>query len=101
MRRALQTHVDRIVVHVELVAEHRMVDRGHPMNGIRAPLDRSGLRPVLAQGECEGESFAAADARGRAPHDVIGDQVERADLVVVAPAAPVVDGARERVELRR
>src|SRR5260221_13919759 len=42
-----------------------------------------------------------ARARQAALHDLIGDQVERATLVVGAPATPVVDLLRQLVELGR
>ena len=49
----------------------------------------TGLEPVELQGVGERETPARPDQRGSGADHVIGDEVQRADLVVVPPATPV------------
>ena len=61
------------------------------MDRIPAPAEQAGLRPVAVERNAEREDLAAADQRGR-PHDVgRRHMIERPDLVVGAPAAPVLE----------
>ena len=76
------------------IAGERGVDHDHLALGVVATRDRAHLRPVLVHREAEREPLAGLDLLRRRLHDVVGDQVEGADLVVVAPAAPVADLGR-------
>src|SRR2546422_10104677 len=70
------------------------VDRRHGVDRVRAPA-LADLRPVGTEGEAQAEDRAPPDARRRAAHDVRGDEVDGAALVVRAPAPPVGDPARD------
>src|SRR5262249_1830710 len=72
----------------------------HLMDRIEAPAKQTGLRPVGVERNAEREHLAALDQAGRA-HNVLGPHViERADLIVLAPAPPVLEllgGPRDRL----
>ena len=63
--------------------------RKHLVDRIEAAAEQPGLRAFAVERDAEREHLAGADQAG-GPDDVFGrDVVERADLVVLAPAAPV------------
>ena len=63
--------------------------RQHLVDRIEAAAEQAGLRAVAVERNAEREHLAGAD-QARGLDDVLGrDVVERADLVVLAPAAPV------------
>ena len=94
--RALERHADRVVRVAGTVGigAQAAVDRRHGVDRVRAPA-LADLRPVGAEGEAQAEDRAPPDARRRAAHDVRGDEVDGAALVVRAPAPPVGDPARD------
>ena len=63
--------------------------REHLVDRVEAAAEQAGLRAVAVERNAEREHLAGAD-QARGLDDVLGrDVVERADLVVLAPAAPV------------
>jgi len=63
---------------------HHAVERIDPAEGAR-------LRAVGVEVERAGDDLALADERSRALDDVGRDEVQRADLVVLAPPIPVTE----------
>ena len=104
LRGALQRHGHRIVgvldvgqvvlgadTHVAAVLQHE-VDR------VEAP-ERPGLRPVVVERNGKRKDLALFDEAGRI-HDLLrGDVVERPELIVVAPPAPVLVLVGERLHV--
>ena len=103
MRGRLHPHRDRVVVepYAVLVLAEQFVPRDRRTDRVGAALDEPELRAGLGHRNGEGEPLAVAHQRGGVAERVAGDEVERAALVVGAPASPVVDGGRELEELRR
>ena len=65
--------------------------REHLVDRIEAAAEQAGLRAVAVERDAEREHLAGAD-QACGVDDVLGhDMVERADLVVLAPAAPVLE----------
>jgi hypothetical protein len=95
--RALERHVHDVVRVAEaarVVADER-ADRGHEVLRVEAADHRAGLRPLGAEREAEAEDAPVLHGRGGAPDGGGVDQVERAALVVGAPASPVGDALRD------
>ena len=97
MGRALHRQVDGVVGvadvrHLVLAAGDRIgAGRQHGVDRIPAPAEQAGLRAVAVERNSEREDLAGADQSGR-PHDILRrDVVERADLIVLAPAAPILE----------
>ena len=94
MRRALHAEVQRVVgvadlVPVLLAGDGVGAGREHLVDRIEAAAEQAGLRAVAVERNAEREHLAGAD-QARRLDDVLGrDVVERPDLVVLAPAAPV------------
>src|SRR5262249_45431419 len=99
MRRALDAQVQRVVRISDLVPVLPAGDgvgpgREHLMDRVVASSEQAGLRPVAGEGDSECEFLAGAD-EACGPDDVLGRHVvERADLVVLAPAPPVLEFLR-------
>ena len=72
------------------VAQVGTVDLHHGVQRVDPPVHLADLHPA-GVGEVEGARHPAAGAhqRGGVGHRAVGDQVERAEAVVVAPAPPV------------
>src|SRR5262252_3971251 len=65
--------------------------RQHLMDRIEAPSEQAGLRAVAVERDAERKHSAGAD-QTRGLEDILGrDVVERADVVVLAPAAPILE----------
>src|SRR5262249_28116162 len=65
--------------------------RQHLVDGIEAPAEQAGLRAVAVERDAEREHLAGTD-EARGMHDVLrGDVIERADVIVLAPPAPVLE----------
>ena len=63
----------------------------HLVDRIVAAAEQPGLRPVAVERDAEREHLAGANEPRRA-HDVLGlDMIERPDLIILAPAAPVLE----------
>ncbi len=85
------------------VTDGDLVDLEHLVDRVVAARDEADLRPVVVERDRQREGLAALHARG-APLDRGGvDEVERSQLVVVAPAAPIADtpGHRQEVVVER
>ena len=102
---ALHAQVQRVVGVADLVpvlpAGHGVgAGREHLMDRIEAAAEQAGLRAVAVERDAERKHFAGADQTG-CLHDVLGrDLIERADLIVLAPTAPVAEllrGLRDRL----
>src|SRR5213079_123264 len=65
--------------------------REHGVDRIPAPAEQAVLRAVAVERDAEREHLASADEAG-CPHDIFRLYVvERPDLVVGAPAAPILE----------
>jgi hypothetical protein len=94
---SLHRHVDGIVgvadAGILVVATGNRVGTGgqHGVDRIPAPAEQAGLRAVAIERNAEREHLAGAD-QARGPHNVLSRNViERADLIVVAPPAPIAE----------
>src|SRR5262245_18583183 len=93
---ALHTEIERIVGVADLVPVLPTGDGvgaggEHLVDRIEAAAEQTGLRAVAVERDAECEHLASADQAGGLD-DVLGAHVvERADLVVLAPAAPVLE----------
>ena len=95
VRRRLDRHVERIVGIEQplLPAGHRIGAGGeHGVDRVPALAEQTALRPGVAQRDAEREDLAALDQLARGNDILRRDVVERADLVVLAPALPVGEG---------
>jgi len=97
VRGALHRHVDGVVGITDarnlVIAPGGGVGAGrqHGMDRIPAAAEQTGLRAAAVERNAERENLAGPDQAGGA-HDVFGrDVIERADLVVLAPAAPILE----------
>ena len=94
VRRALHAQHDGVVgvadlVPVLLAGDRVGAGRQHLVDRIEAAAEQAGLRPRAIERNAERERLALLDELGRGD-DVLGlQQVQRADLVFLAPAAPV------------
>ena len=94
VRGALHAQHQRVVgvadlVPVLLAGDGVGAGRQHLVDRVEAAAEQAGLRPGLVERNAEREHLAGAD-QARRLDDVLGAHVvERADLVVLAPAAPV------------
>ncbi len=94
MRRALDAEHERVVgvadlVPVLLAGDGVSAGRQHLVDRVEAAAEQSGLRAFAVERNAEREHLAGAD-QARRLDDVLGRNViERADLVFLAPAAPV------------
>src|SRR5712671_2842566 len=94
MGRALDAQIERVVGVADLVPVLASRDgvgagRQHLVDRVETPAEQAGLRAVAVERNAEREDLAGADQLGRIG-DVLGrDVIEGADLVVLAPAAPV------------
>ena len=71
-------------------------------SGFARPADQPGLDPLeIGERDREREALARPHQRRGRAHDVVGDEVDGADLVVGAPPAPVVDLLGDFVECIR
>src|SRR5204863_2466042 len=74
--------------------------RQHLVDRIEASAEQAGLRSVAVEWDAEREHLAAANETGGGD-DILGTHVvERADLVVLAPAPPILEllrGLRDRL----
>ena len=73
--------------------------RQHLVDRVEAAAEQPGLRPGLVERDAEREHLAGADQARRLDDVLGGDLVERADLVILAPATPVrelLGGFRDR-----
>ena len=93
----LHRHIDGVVGvadarHFVLAAGDRVgAGRQHGVDRIPAAAEQAGLRAAAVERNAEREHLAGAYQAGGA-HDVFGrDVIERADLVVFAPAAPIFE----------
>ena len=96
MRRALHAEVERVVgvadlVPVLLAGDGVGAGREHLVDRIEAAAEQAGLRAVAVERDAEREHLAGADQACGLDDVLGGDVVERADLVVLAPAAPVLE----------
>ena len=93
---ALHAQIERVVgvadlVPVLLAGDGVGAGREHLVDRIEAAAEQAGLRAVAVERDAEREHLAGAD-QARGLDDVLGrDVIERADLVVLAPAAPVLE----------
>ena len=93
---ALHTQIEGVVGVANLVpvlAAGNGVGAGreHLVDGIEAPAEQAGLRPVAVERDAEREHLAPADQAGRLDDILWPHVIERADLVVLAPAPPVLE----------
>jgi len=58
---------------------------------IPASAEQAGLRAATIERDAEREDLAGADQSRRADDVLRRDMVERADLIVLAPAAPILE----------
>jgi len=88
----LQAHGDGVIAGGEPVgvSGHVLVDHDHRPGGIFAPGDEPDLQPLFLERIGKREPAAGSDGTRRSLDHLIGDQVERAEPVVVAPSPPVV-----------
>jgi hypothetical protein len=95
--RGLHRHVDGIVGVAQL--QHLVVAPGdrigagrqHGVDRIPAAAEQAGLRAATIERDAEREDLAGADQSRRADDFLRRDMVERADLIVLAPAAPILE----------
>jgi hypothetical protein len=96
VRRALDAQRQRVVGVADLVPVLLACDRvgaggEHLMDRVEAPAEQPGLRTGAIEGNTEREDLAGAD-QARRLNDILGhDVIERADLVLFAPASPVLE----------
>src|SRR5262249_45956717 len=96
MRGALDAEVERVVGIADLVPVLPACDRigagrEHLVDRIEAPAEEAGLRTVAIERDAGREYLSGAN-EARCLDDVLGlHVVERADLIVLAPAAPVLE----------
>ncbi len=96
MRGALHTKDERVVgvanlVPVLLAGDCIGAGGQHLVDGIEAAAEQTVLRPVAVERDAERENLAGAD-QACGLDDILGPHVvERADLVIFPPAAPVVE----------
>src|SRR6185312_1063517 len=72
----------------------------HLVDRVEAAAEQAGLRPGLVERDAEREHLAGADQARRLDDVLRRDVVQGADLVLLAPAAPVAEllaGFRDRV----
>src|SRR3984893_7377809 len=91
---ALHTQMERVVRVADLVpilpaGNGVGPGRQHLMDGIEASSEEAGLRAVAVEGDAERKHLARADQACGLDDVLRRDVVERADLIVFAPAAPV------------
>ena len=104
MRGALQRHDDDVLVGADPfgVVGQRHVHVRHGAHRVEAARHDTLLDPLgLRQGQAHGEGPARPDTARRPAAHLVGDEVERAELVVVAPATPVPHPGGDRRELLR
>src|SRR5215472_10329674 len=96
MSRPLHAQIQRVVGVADLVPVLPAGDgigagRQHLVDWIEAPSEQAGLRAVAVERDAERKHSAGAD-QTRGLDDILGrDVVERADVVVLAPAAPILE----------
>src|SRR5215813_9166217 len=94
--RPLHAQIQRVVGIADLVPILPAGDgigagRQHLVDRIEAPSEQAGLRAVAVERDAERKHLAGADQTSGLD-DILGpDVVERADLVVLAPAAPILE----------
>ena len=96
MRGALHAQHQRVVGVADLVPVLPLGDRvgagrQHLVDRIEAAAEQAVLRPVGVERNAEREDLAGADQACRLDDVLRRDLIERADLVVLAPAAPVLE----------
>ena len=98
LRRRLQRHEHEVVGVVERAGE-LLVLAGlrHQPDRVDAPA--AGLRTVAVERDAEVEDRAPLDELAGGDDALRRDQVDRAPLVVVAPAAPVADALADLAEV--
>ncbi len=103
MGAGLQAHRQDVVAEAGLVgvAHVAHVDRDHGVERVDPPGDRAELRALVVEPYGQGEARAGAGGRHPSRHGGGVDQVEGAELVVVAPTPPVGDLGGELLELGR
>jgi len=94
VRRALHAQHQRVVgvanpVPVLLASDGIGAGREHLMDRIESAAEQAGLRAVAVERDAEREHLAGADQARRLDDVLGGDVVERSDLVLLTPAAPV------------
>src|SRR5215475_3177955 len=96
VRRSLHAQIQRVVGVADLVPVLPAGDgigagRQHLVDWIEAPSEQAGLRAVAVERDAERKHSAGAD-QTRSLDDILGrDVVERADVVVLAAAAPILE----------
>ena len=99
MGRRLDGHVQRVVGIAQVAAWTLVEPAGdgvgaggeHGVDRVPAAAEQAALRPAGIERDPEGEHPAVPDQPGGGD-DVLGaDMVQRADLVVLAPAAPILE----------
>src|SRR5215471_9201012 len=93
--RPLHAQVQRVVGVTDLVpvlpaGDGVRAGRQHLVDRIEASAEQAGLRAVAVERDAEREYLAGADQPGGLDDILRRDVVERADLIVLAPAAPVL-----------
>src|SRR5262249_46015195 len=94
--RPLHAQIQRVVGIADLVPVLPAGDgigagRQHLVDRIEAPSEQAGLRAVAVERDAERKHLADADQTGGLD-DILGpDVVERADLIILAPAAPILE----------
>jgi len=78
-------------------AEDLLVDLHHGVQRVDPAGDHPGLHAVLFERQRERDAAAGADAGRRRADHLVGDQVQRADLVLRAPPPPVVDALGDQI----
>ena len=102
--RSLQTHHDMVVVEVGVhgvavgVAEIRVVDVVHRPQWVDPAGYRTDLGSVRREIDRHRDPPARTDCRRSVGNGFVGEQVERAEAVVVTPPAPVADFGTDLVE---
>ena len=102
--RSLQTHHDMVVVEVGDhgvavgVAEIRVVDVVHRPQWVDPAGYRTDLGSVRREIDRHRDPPARTDCRRSVGNGFVGEQVERAEAVVVTPPAPVADFGTDLVE---
>ena len=95
MRRRLHRHVDGVVGvadarhHVLPAGDRVGAGRQHGVDRVPASAEQTGLRAGAVERNAKREHLAGAHEPRRVDDIVQADVIERADLVVLAPAAPV------------
>src|SRR5215472_13245509 len=96
MSRPLHAQIQRVVGVADLVPVLPAGDgigagRQHLVDWIEAPSEQAGLRAVAVERDAERKYSAGADQTRGLDYILGRDVVERADVVVLAPAAPILE----------